>query len=239
MTLDSDLQLRQLAAEVADQLSDGWQPDTKRNSDWGHGAHLRQGQDPDAPSLALYGEDWRASSKGRIRITGSWPPDRHPYPYGLHTPSIGVAICRGAETIAKEITGRLLPAYREGLAKVIANNDQDRRDTAQMHAAAERLADTLRPFAQQVWVREWGRTDLEVHGYLDVAGAHRTADAKVNHNGTEVTVELRNLSVDAAVQVFRALEAAAALEAAKQIPTPPRRALTTARQEETPDSQHS
>lgn len=217
-------QLRQLAARVARYLGDGWQPDTKCNSDWGHGAYLRQGHHPDAPRLSLSGEDWRASSKGRIRVDGSWPPDRHPYPYGVDAPSISVAVTRGAETIAAEIRRRLLPAYREGLAKVIANNDQDRRDAAAMQAAAERLADTLRPFANRVWVRDWAHpTSTEVHGSLDGAGAHSTANAKVNHNGTEVTVELRNLPLDAAVQVFRALDAAAALEAARQIPTPPRR----------------
>jgi hypothetical protein len=223
-------QLRQLAAQVARHLGDGWQPDTKANTDWGHGAHLRQGDAPDAPRLSLADENWRASSKGRIRIDGSWPPDRHPYPYGLDPPSISVAASRGAETIAAEIHRRLLPAYREGLAKVIANNDQDRRDNAAMHAAAERLADTLRPFADKVWVRDWANTtSVEVHGSLDVAGAHCTAGAAVNHKGTEVTVELRNLPVDTAVQVFRALDAATAIEAAKQLPTPPPRPTISAR----------
>jgi hypothetical protein len=223
-------QLRQLAAQVARHLGDGWQPDSKANSDWGHGAHLRQGTDPDAPRLSLADEDWRASSKGRIRIDGSWPPDRHPYPYGVDPPSISVAAARGAETIAAEIRRRLLPVYREGLAKVIANNDQDRRDAAAMHAAAERLADTLRPFADKVWVRDWANTtSVEVHGSLDGIGGHCTAGAKVNHKGTEVAVELRNLPVDVAVQVLRALDVAAALEAAGQIPTPPPRPALPAR----------
>jgi hypothetical protein len=223
-------QLRQLAARIARHLGDGWQPGTKSNADWGHGAHLRQGPDPDAPRLSLSGEDWRASSKGRVRIDGSWPPDRHPYPYGVDPPSISVAASRGAETIAAEIRSRLLPAYHEGLAKVIANNDQDRRDAAAMRAAAKRLADTLRPFAKQVWVRDWAHpTSTGVHGSLDGSGAHCTADAKVNHKGTEVTIELRNLPVETAVQVLRALTVGAAVEAAKQLPTPPPRSALPAR----------
>jgi hypothetical protein len=116
-------------------------------------------------------------------------------------------------------------AYTEGLATVIAHNDEDGRDAAATHAAAERLADTLRPFASQGWVRDWAHpTSAEVHGYLDVAGAYRTADATVNHDSTEVTVELCNLLVAAAVQVFRALEVAAALDAVGGLPRPaPRR----------------
>jgi hypothetical protein len=220
-------QLRQLAAHVARHLGDGWQPDSKANSDWGHGAHLRQGSDPDAPRLSLADENWRASSKGRVRIDGSWPPDRHPYPYGLDPPSISVAAARGAETIAAEIRRRLLPAYCQGLAQVMANNDQDRRDAAAMQAAAERLADTLRLFANRVWVRDWAQPNsTEVHGSLDDAGTQASVDAKVNRNGTEVTIELRNLPLDTAVQVLRALDTTTAIEVARQIPTPlPRPAI--------------
>ncbi len=97
-----------------------------------HNACLRG---PDGQELWLH-PMW--NHPGRVEIGGHYPPCDETYRLPSH--KITVAVARGPQTIAKEITRRLLPAYQHDLKIAHDRIAQTARDHQQRtrHAAALR-----------------------------------------------------------------------------------------------------
>src|SRR5690349_24873057 len=93
--------IRSTAGFLATALGSTWRVDPEYDSSWG--AKL---EGPDGLSLLL-----NMSTRGKVEISGFMPanPDGGRFP-NTH---IGVSRDRGPEAIAREITRRLLPPYRE------------------------------------------------------------------------------------------------------------------------------
>jgi hypothetical protein len=122
-----EVSLRQLSEDIAKALGNGWtrssRYDNEHNEepagrDWR--ARLENGEE----SLFL-SNTW--AGKGKLHVSG-WYPDKVQHDTAQrigNPPSINVSITKSAEQIAKDITHRLLPEYREMLAKVLTQHAED------------------------------------------------------------------------------------------------------------------
>jgi hypothetical protein len=128
--------------DIATALGDPWR---LRDTDQEYGVQRAWLADPAGPVLRLSveREHWkRPDAPARLTVTGLWPepdPGQGYQPYGEDR-TIGVAVSRGADVAAKEISRRLLPWY---LAEY-ARQWQHKQDH---HAHVAGLLETARALA--------------------------------------------------------------------------------------------
>jgi hypothetical protein len=142
----------QLAGQVAAALGERWQAeniddsrDRIRNDETGE--TLLVGRFYDTPA-------------GKLSLRGVLPRRGTATYYRRPNPVINVAIRRGPEVIAAEISRRLLPGYRDALAEAVTQCEHVDARAAQTEQLAARLVDAL----DGGFTRAGGRTGAEVIG---------------------------------------------------------------------------
>ncbi len=110
-------------------------------------------------------------------------------------PEISVALSRGSEAIAKEITRRLLPEYFRILALGIAQAEKD-------SAYANAKAVNFRVLAQAIGEKEPQERDENVH--FSAGEAYGTIQA----SATTAELHLRSLTIDQAQHILKFLKGA-------------------------------
>lgn len=176
---------RQTAGLVAAEL--GFTVDTNPDVAEHRGVYL-DGPDGERLFVAL---DWRNAD--RVEISGTFPPNDV---YGLTRPEIGVSRDRGPAVIAREITRRLLPGYREQLAQVAeANARRDAARTAR-NAAAARIRDITGGRSHDDTTRS------TIH--LPVLDDRGYGEVTLNHDGSKAEITLRSVPVEVAERLLRA-----------------------------------
>ena len=108
-------------------------------------------------------------------------------------PKISVALSRGPEAIAKEITRRLLPEYLRILALGIAQAEKD-------NAYANAKAINLRVLAQAIGEKAPQERDEKVN--FSAGEAYGTIQA----NATTAELHLRSLTIDQAQHILKFLK---------------------------------
>lgn len=174
--------LRQSAAFIAEALGDGWRVDTVSDYGWQTAIF-----GPADEVLHLSKAD-RTIHFSRLAISGGYNhlADKYDqYPRNLDHVKITVSRDRGPEAIAREISRRLLPKYREEIERVKASVASDRAATSAREAAEGCIAEITGSSA----------------GYLNLSEGY--GSVKVNYGGETATVELRGISVGLAIEVLK------------------------------------
>jgi chorismate mutase len=148
------------------------------------------------------------ASPGRVTIIGIFPPSRH-RSRAMIRARITVNASRGAAVVAREVTRRLLPAYRDLLADVQARNAADAADAAARNAVAAAISATFPPGpGSQI-------TAYQTPGccVLHVNAACGWGHVRICGDGTIVHLKLSDVPAAAALPMLAALVANAAREA--------------------------
>lgn len=109
-TIMTEHDLHALCAAVAAALGSEWRADPQPSF------RVTLRNDNAGESLAIRLGTW-GGENGRLCIRGAFNGEEGRYVYGMRTPDITVSRHRPAAVIAREIERRLLPDYREALAK--------------------------------------------------------------------------------------------------------------------------
>ncbi len=119
-----EVSLRQLSEDIAKALGNGWTRSTRYDNEEPAGHDWRARLENGEESLFL-SNTW--AGKGKLHISGTYPDKvQHDTAQRVgHPSSINVTITKSAEQIAKDITRRLLPEYREMLAKALKQHADD------------------------------------------------------------------------------------------------------------------
>lgn len=147
------------------------------------------------------------NDKSRVTVTASYPREaerRYHFRDDGDRVSISVAMSRGAEVIAREITRRFLPAYDVVYAKVMEaarRHDEAAKD-------ARTVAERFVAIAPELGLRitqgaDSTQADLRWYDNTDVTGY---GDITVNGGGS-VQLTIRSLSAAAAEKMLAALAA--------------------------------
>ncbi len=184
----TDPDIDQLARALACELGDGWtatrDPDDRRPS-------LRH---PDGRELAVR-RIW--NQRDRVAVTGVLPRT------DLYQPtrtSITVALARGAQVIAREITRRALPEYTAAFAEVLAYNRAQQDHRAQRSAVLERLRTILGGHVRD------DRHEHTLHAYLTTGTSSeekgfRSVDVRAHGDGERVDIKLTDVPAALAEQI--------------------------------------
>jgi len=160
-----------------------------------------------------------ARQRGKLHIFGSWPMRGQEHmsprswgavPYNEDgDPSINVSVARGPEAIAREISRRFLPAYRDLYAKRLAKQREQHECHNRTHANAARLASALGvPCPPQDDSKATEYT-LRISA-LDTRGFY--GHARVFSD--TVDLDLRSISTDTALRILEVLNQPASPEPA-------------------------
>ncbi|MFI1765126.1 hypothetical protein ACH41H_24140 [Streptomyces sp. NPDC020800] len=198
----------QLAAELADELGEGWSLLTETSA-YSRDQYLVH---TDGRKLHITGEHpgWGPGSTtlptSRVRISGVFPrckvgnyDDEYRFKNSEH-PDTTAAITRGAKAIARQILSqKFMPHYEAVLAKVVAHNEKQRAAKAAMQTAGDALAAAFRHGATV--------TSQPYEGSVSSSRAGRRFTAKL-YQATEAEIELSDLTQTAAIAVITAYERA-------------------------------
>ncbi len=116
----------------------------------------------------------------RVEIRGGYPPGEEAWDLASH--EITVAIARGPQTIASEITRRLLPAYQQDLQVARDRIAQTARDSQQRTRRAAGLLTTI-PGSRATD----GKQDAAIHWYDSDAGG---GTIRLTGDGSSSRIEL-------------------------------------------------
>jgi hypothetical protein len=129
--------------------------------------------------------------RDRVQVHGRYPPGDETYRLASH--EITAAIARGPEAIARDITRRLLPAYRTDLQTARERVAQAARDDQHRARTAARLLATI-PDARATD----GKRETTIHWYDDAAGS---GTIRLHGDGTKATIELRSAPTELASRI--------------------------------------
>lgn len=184
-----DAEIHQLAHQLAAELGDGWtvtcDPEDRRPS-LSH---------PDGRRLHV-GRVW--NQRDRVAVSGVLPPTDM---YQPTRTSITVALARGPQTIAREITRRVLPEYDATYAEIVAFNRTQQDDRERRAAVLECLRVILGGH-----VRE-DRHEHTLHAYLTTGSGDfgdtgfRCADVRAHGDGSRVEIKLTDVPAELAEQI--------------------------------------
>jgi hypothetical protein len=144
------------------------------NPDYVH-ATVVQLRRPDLPEAVLY----LRGRRGRIEITGQFPPQHFP----AQPPRITVSQKRSGAAIAADIKRRFLPDYFPALSVALERARAAEREAAAANAALETLATALGERVTQP-----ATPDRE--GYLTHYGSHGRLKVRTLHGG-QFAVEIQ------------------------------------------------
>lgn len=185
-----------LAAQVAASLGDGWSPEVNDEASEHWGTFLIGPDVGGLPARVLFSEPW--GSRGRLTISGCYPHSVHGWPREVKQCEITVNPARGAATIGKEITRRLLPGYL-GSLQVVADTI-----TARNGASCARR-DTATRLAMVLGVQLPSESERDTSIRLKIHIGPVFGHVDVGYGGDSVRVELYSVPVDAAEALLRAL----------------------------------
>lgn len=188
--------ITELAAQVAASLGDGWSLDTSEEAIDYWGTILLGPAVGGLPARVLFSEPW--GSHGRLTISGCYPHSPHGWPREVKHREITVNPARGAVTIGKEITRRLLPGYLDSLQVVADTIGARNTAAAARREAATRLAAILGVDLPSESDRD---TDIRLPVHLGPV----FGDVQTSYGGDSVRLELYSVPIDAADAVLRAL----------------------------------
>lgn len=158
-----DIDLNPLAKDVAKHLhSFEYQPDPHGNG---------RPRLVAANGMALYlTQGW--DTPARVIVAASYPDAKDVQVYGGPRHEITVALSRGGEVLAREITRRLLPGYLEDFNKVVKRIEAARQQKAERETLAESLINAMpgasRLSSQDGYATVWfnnGKVELSSSGY--------------------------------------------------------------------------
>jgi hypothetical protein len=144
-----EFKLGAFAADVAKALGPTWtlKPRTSDQDDFDAYAHYAEINDSAMQARIGFSQVW--NKKTHVHISGAYN-DRDAkgktfwnLPYGTKNPDINSAIARGAASVAKDITRRLLPDYLPLLAQCLKAWEEYGTHDTKLHATAERLGLTF------------------------------------------------------------------------------------------------
>lgn len=176
--------IKTLAVDVAAEL-DGFAAEVKDNDDCG--VHLIG---PGAQDLFVV-LDWRDSE--RVEISAHYPRQSTPR---QHENNIRVSRARGSTVIAKEIRRRLLPEYLTGLSTALDHLERDAHAEQARRDATEKLLNVG---------LHLGTHPSEHRPDVVIRRGEVWGHAKLNYGGTEVTLELHSVPVNAAIAMLNTL----------------------------------
>ena len=185
---------RQLAGLVAAELGEGWTVDTSEHLAEHRGVYL---DGPDRARLFL-SPDWRNAD--RLEVTGHYPDGAskvYPTP-ARHT--IGVGRMRGPAVIAREVSRRLLPGYRDTLAEVLRQLEARTTAADQRAAFLERCREALPVLSVDTRDPDRPRASFFVNGEGSWYG-----DVDAYHDGSRASLELRSLPAALVLEVLEVL----------------------------------
>jgi hypothetical protein len=194
--------LRMLAAEVAKSLGDGWGLEPKES----FGDVMLAG--PDGGALYLY-EPQR--KYGYVAVSPLYP---HPTAYRFRPGETGLEINvradRGAETIAREVTRRLLPTYTKALTALHAADRRYRAAFAARETYAARLYTLLgkTPPVLEDWDEEdWEKTGLPGDSTsIDLSGlANGDGSVEVDFDAHTASLKIRHISAEKVLAIVEML----------------------------------
>lgn len=185
-----------LAAQVAASLGDGWSPEINDEAGEHWGTFLIGPPVNGLPARVLFSEPWNA--KGRLTLSGCYPHSVHGWPREVTQWEITVNPSRGAVTIGKEITRRLLPGYL-GSLRVVAETI-----TARTGAACARR-DTAARLAVVLGVQLPPESERDTSVRLPVHVGPVFGHVEVGYGGDSAHVALHSVPVAAAEALLRAL----------------------------------
>jgi len=188
--------IAELATEVAASLGDGWSPEIQDEATEHWGTFLIGPPANGLPARVLFSEPWNA--KGRLTISGCYPHSVHGWPREVTQCEITVNPARGAATIGKEITRRLLPGYLDGL-RIVAETITAR------NGAATARRDTAARLAVVLGVQLPAESERDTSIRLQIHVGPVFGHVEVGYCGDSAHVELHSVPVDAAVALLRAL----------------------------------
>ena len=175
----SSAELNALATDVCAKLGADW-----RVTELAVGRYSQvRASGPDDTNLMF-----RWVGGGRVSIVGVYP--RHDV-YRLGTPRITVASTRTSGAIARDVTRRLLPMYRDGLLVVRADN----RQRADYHTARVALAESLAAGLADARVTDDGPSEsTQVFTYR--CGNSPGVTLRIGRSGTSGDVEITGATAD-------------------------------------------
>lgn len=186
---NSSTPMLHVARAIAECLGDGWQA---TEGPFGPETAELTGPDHQRIELSALGDRWHAQAR--------YPHTRHGLPYGLTWPEITVAARRGAETLAAEITRRLLPGYLAQLKHVLDFQSEAERDEQAQQQAAERIAGLL-PGDVRCLDVDASRIIWYLPGH-----EHSSADICLSRGGTQISkLELARIPIEVAVPLLELL----------------------------------
>lgn len=188
MTNTEQDMIRQLGDAVARSMGGGWSVDTE----WPH--HGVQITGPNEARVFLTMPTWPHSAKGKVNAAGMYPGayDQRP---GIDIHNIMVSRDRGPETIAKEITRRLLPKYLPDLERAQTRIIGHTLAAGLRNAVGEEFAAAL----GTTWTPDGDRLRFHDHnetGYGEV---------QVYHSGDKVSLDLRSVPTEIAREIVAIL----------------------------------
>jgi len=188
--------IAELAAQVAVSLGDGWSPEIHDDASEHWGTFLIGPPVDGLPARVLFSEPW--GSRGRLTISGCYPHSPHGWPREVKHWEITVNPARGAMTIGKEITRRLLPGYFANL-QIVADTIQSRTSaTDARRQAAVRLCAVLATELPRESERD---TSIRVQVHVGPVFGHLDVD----YGGESVRLELRSVPLTTAEALLRAV----------------------------------
>lgn len=188
--------IAELAVQVAASLGDGWSPEINDDASEHWGTFLVGPGAGGLPARVLFSEPW--GSKGRLTISGCYPHSPHGWPREVTQCEITVNPARGATTIGREITRRLLPGYLGNL-QIVADTITARTGAATARsAAAARLCAVLGTEQPRESDRD---TSIRLHIHTGPVFGH----VDVDYGGDTVRLDLHSVPLAAAEALLRAL----------------------------------
>lgn len=226
MLTEKDIDLQQLARDVAGSLGDGWsvrEPNGEDSRDYRVHAWLTQGTGNGHPHELCLSLDGPSYAPARLHADGKYPPDFDGSYIAcdvsrrckVDIPHITVAIERGAATIAREIERRLLPDYRRLHVECVKLATERREEHQRRERNLAELANAagVEPASAE---RRGGSWTLNLYGIGGQDEVYGNAEPGYGESGGGARVELRSLSHEQACAVLRLLRDWPASEASHE-----------------------